>query len=45
MSVSDEEPVVSRRAQQFAEHTDEIMRELGKSDEELIAMKIAGAIS
>jgi crotonobetainyl-CoA:carnitine CoA-transferase CaiB-like acyl-CoA transferase len=41
----DEAPVVSRRAPQFAEHTDEIMRELGKSDEELIALKIAGAIT
>jgi crotonobetainyl-CoA:carnitine CoA-transferase CaiB-like acyl-CoA transferase len=41
----DEAPVVSRRAPQFAEHTDEILRELGKSDEELIALKIAGAIT
>jgi crotonobetainyl-CoA:carnitine CoA-transferase CaiB-like acyl-CoA transferase len=41
----DEEPVVSRRAPQFAEHTDEIMRQLGKSDEELIALKLAGAIT
>jgi crotonobetainyl-CoA:carnitine CoA-transferase CaiB-like acyl-CoA transferase len=41
----DEAPVVTRRAPQFAEHTDEIMRELGKSDDELIALKIAGAIT
>ncbi len=41
----DETPVVSRRAPQFAEHTDEILRELGKTDEELIALKIAGAVT
>ena len=41
----DESPVVTRRAPQFAEHTDEIMRELGKNDDELIALKIAGAIT
>src|SRR5258708_6175895 len=41
----DEAPVVTRRAPQFAEHTDEIMRELGKNDDELIALKIAGAIT
>lgn len=41
----DESPVVSRRAPQFAEHTDEIMRELGKTEDELIALKIAGAIT
>jgi crotonobetainyl-CoA:carnitine CoA-transferase CaiB-like acyl-CoA transferase len=41
----DETPVAGRRAPQFAEHTDEIMRELGKSDDELMALKIAGAIT
>jgi crotonobetainyl-CoA:carnitine CoA-transferase CaiB-like acyl-CoA transferase len=41
----DETPVVSQRAPQFAEHTDEIVRELGHDDEELINLKIAGAIS
>ncbi len=41
----DETPVVSRRAPQFAEHTDEILRELGKTDDELISLKIAGAIT
>jgi crotonobetainyl-CoA:carnitine CoA-transferase CaiB-like acyl-CoA transferase len=41
----DETAVVSRRAPQFAEHTDEILRELGKTDDELIALKIAGAIT
>jgi crotonobetainyl-CoA:carnitine CoA-transferase CaiB-like acyl-CoA transferase len=41
----DETPVIGRRAPQFAEHTDEILRELGKTDDELIALKIAGAIT
>jgi crotonobetainyl-CoA:carnitine CoA-transferase CaiB-like acyl-CoA transferase len=41
----DEAAVVSKRAPQFAEHTDEIMRELGKTEDELIALKIAGAIT
>jgi crotonobetainyl-CoA:carnitine CoA-transferase CaiB-like acyl-CoA transferase len=41
----DETPAVTRRAPQFAEHTDEIMRELGKTDDELIALKLAGAIT
>jgi crotonobetainyl-CoA:carnitine CoA-transferase CaiB-like acyl-CoA transferase len=39
----DETPVVSRRAPQFAEHTDEILRELGRTEDELIELKIAGA--
>jgi crotonobetainyl-CoA:carnitine CoA-transferase CaiB-like acyl-CoA transferase len=33
------------RAPQFAEHTDEILRELGRSDEELLALKVAGAVT
>jgi crotonobetainyl-CoA:carnitine CoA-transferase CaiB-like acyl-CoA transferase len=41
----DQTPVTSRRAPQFAEHTDEILRELGKSDDELIRLKIAGAVT
>jgi crotonobetainyl-CoA:carnitine CoA-transferase CaiB-like acyl-CoA transferase len=41
----DETPVVSKRAPQFAEHTDEIVRELGHDDEHLINLKIAGAIT
>jgi crotonobetainyl-CoA:carnitine CoA-transferase CaiB-like acyl-CoA transferase len=41
----DETPAVTRRAPQFAEHTDEIMRELGKTDDELLALKLAGAIT
>ena len=39
----DETPASLTRAPQFAEHTDEILRELGKSDDELISLKIAGA--
>jgi crotonobetainyl-CoA:carnitine CoA-transferase CaiB-like acyl-CoA transferase len=39
----DRTPPVLTRAPQFAEHTDEILRELGHSDEELLALKIAGA--
>lgn len=33
------------RAPQFAEHTDEILRELGLDDDELIGLKIAGAVT
>jgi crotonobetainyl-CoA:carnitine CoA-transferase CaiB-like acyl-CoA transferase len=41
----DETPPSLVRAPQFAEHTDEILRELGKSDDELIGLKIAGAVT
>ena len=33
------------RAPQFAEHTDEVIRELGVDDDRLIELKIAGAIT
>jgi crotonobetainyl-CoA:carnitine CoA-transferase CaiB-like acyl-CoA transferase len=33
------------RAPQFAEHTDDVLRELGLDDDELIELKIAGAIT
>jgi crotonobetainyl-CoA:carnitine CoA-transferase CaiB-like acyl-CoA transferase len=33
------------RAPQFAEHTDDVMRELGVDDDRLIELKIAGAIT
>lgn len=41
----DETPPDLRRAPQFAEHTDEIVRELGRSDDELIQLKLDGAIT
>jgi hypothetical protein len=41
----DERPAALRRAPQFAEHTDDILRELGLSDEELIKLKIVGAVT
>jgi crotonobetainyl-CoA:carnitine CoA-transferase CaiB-like acyl-CoA transferase len=41
----DECPAQLRRAPQFAEHTDQVIRELGFSDEHLIELKIAGAIT
>jgi crotonobetainyl-CoA:carnitine CoA-transferase CaiB-like acyl-CoA transferase len=41
----DETPASLSRAPQFAEHTDEILRGLGKSDDEMISLKIAGAVT
>jgi crotonobetainyl-CoA:carnitine CoA-transferase CaiB-like acyl-CoA transferase len=41
----DEKPVQLTRAPQFAEHTDDILRALGKSDDELINLKISGAVT
>jgi crotonobetainyl-CoA:carnitine CoA-transferase CaiB-like acyl-CoA transferase len=41
----DEKPAQITRAPQFAEHTDEILRALGKSDNELIDLKISGAVT
>jgi crotonobetainyl-CoA:carnitine CoA-transferase CaiB-like acyl-CoA transferase len=40
-----DDPVAMSRAPQFAEHTDDVLRELGLSDEELIELKISGAIT
>ena len=37
----DEKPAQLTRAPQFAEHTDDILRALGKSDDELIDLKIS----
>ncbi len=39
----DEQTPVITRGPQFAEHTDEILRELGKTDDEVLALKIDGA--
>jgi crotonobetainyl-CoA:carnitine CoA-transferase CaiB-like acyl-CoA transferase len=39
----DEKPPPTRRAPQFAEHTDEILRQLGYSDADVIQLKIDGA--
>jgi crotonobetainyl-CoA:carnitine CoA-transferase CaiB-like acyl-CoA transferase len=41
----DETPPTLTRAPQFAEHTDDILRELGKSDDEMIQLKIDGAVT
>lgn len=41
----DETPVTTRRAPRFAEHTDEVLREFGLTDDELIQLKIDGAIT
>jgi crotonobetainyl-CoA:carnitine CoA-transferase CaiB-like acyl-CoA transferase len=39
----DETPPTLARAPQFAEHTDDILRSLGKTDDDLIQLKIDGA--
>jgi crotonobetainyl-CoA:carnitine CoA-transferase CaiB-like acyl-CoA transferase len=39
----DETPPTIVRAPQFAEHTDEILREFGRTEEEIIQLKIDGA--
>jgi crotonobetainyl-CoA:carnitine CoA-transferase CaiB-like acyl-CoA transferase len=41
----DDDPAELERAPQFAEHTDEVLRELGIHDDRLIELKIAGAIT
>lgn len=38
----DETPPVVTRAPQFAEHTDDILRDLGKDEDEIIQLKIDG---
>jgi crotonobetainyl-CoA:carnitine CoA-transferase CaiB-like acyl-CoA transferase len=39
----DETPPPTKRAPQFAQHTDEILRDLGRTEEEIIQLKIEGA--
>jgi crotonobetainyl-CoA:carnitine CoA-transferase CaiB-like acyl-CoA transferase len=41
----DEKPPVLTRAPQFAEQTDDLLRELGRSQEEIIKLKIDGAVT
>lgn len=41
----DETPPTLRRGPLFAEHTDDILRELGKTEEEIIQLKIDGAVT
>jgi crotonobetainyl-CoA:carnitine CoA-transferase CaiB-like acyl-CoA transferase len=41
----DEQPVQLRRGPLFAEHTDEVLREIGLTEERLIELKVAGAIT
>jgi crotonobetainyl-CoA:carnitine CoA-transferase CaiB-like acyl-CoA transferase len=41
----DETPASLIRAPQFAEHTDEVLLGLGLSDEDLIQLKIDGAVT
>ena len=36
-------PMISHRGPQFAEHTDDILRQLGKTGDEIIQLKIDGA--
>ena len=41
----DEQPPTLTRAPQFAEHTDDILRALGRSEDEIIQLKIDGAVT
>jgi len=41
----DETPPPITRAPQFAEHTDEILREIGRTEEDILQLKIAGAVT
>jgi crotonobetainyl-CoA:carnitine CoA-transferase CaiB-like acyl-CoA transferase len=41
----DETPPTLRRAPKFAEHTDELLRELGFDDDRVLNLKIAGAVT
>ncbi len=41
----DETPATPGRAPQFAEHTDEILKQLGLGEEKIIDLKVAGAVT
>ena len=41
----DETPPVLTRAPQFAEHTDSILRKLGRTEDEILQLKIDGAVT
>jgi crotonobetainyl-CoA:carnitine CoA-transferase CaiB-like acyl-CoA transferase len=41
----DESPATPQRGPQFAEHTDEVLAELGLDQDRIIALKIAGAVT
>jgi crotonobetainyl-CoA:carnitine CoA-transferase CaiB-like acyl-CoA transferase len=41
----DTRPPTITRAPQFAEHTDDLLRELGRSEDEIIELKIKGAVT
>jgi crotonobetainyl-CoA:carnitine CoA-transferase CaiB-like acyl-CoA transferase len=41
----DEEPATLTRAPDFAEHTEEILKEVGRDDEQILNLRIAGAVT
>ncbi len=41
----DGQPTDLRRGPQFAEHTDELLQELGLSDDEIVQLKVVGAVT
>ena len=41
----DERPPELRRGPQFAEHTDELLREIGLSDDDILELKVEGAVT
>jgi len=41
----DQEPPTTTRAPQFAEHTDDLLRKLGHSDDEILQLKIDGVVT
>jgi crotonobetainyl-CoA:carnitine CoA-transferase CaiB-like acyl-CoA transferase len=41
----DEQPPALTRAPQFAEHTDDLLRDLGRSEDEIIQLKLDGAVT